>query len=406
MIATPTFLPRNDRPRARYACDPQHSRGRLLAEPLSATRSEFQRDRDRIIHSAAFRRLKHKTQVFVYHEGDHYRTRLTHTLEVAQIARSLARTLELDEDLAEALALAHDLGHTPFGHAGEDALHLCMQPYGGFDHNAQALRIVTSLERRYAGFDGLNLTWETLEGLVKHNGPLMDHRGRGVGAYQTKPIPAEFLYHDQIQSLELDQHASAEAQIAAIADDIAYNTHDIDDGLRAGLFTLSDLQSIPVIAMILSDIHTQWPDLDISRTIHELGRRLITWLIEDVLRESLPLLSMLDTCEAVRAADQSIIRFSSAGLQADRDLKNFLMPHMYRHKDVLRVREEAEALVHDLFTCFMKQADYLPEEWFVRVKNLEEPAKAREIADYIAGMTDRYALLEHRRLFDVTPELR
>jgi len=405
-MTTSPFLPRNDRPRAPYACDPKHSRGRLLAEPLSATRTEFQRDRDRILHSSAFRRLKHKTQVFVYHEGDHYRTRLTHTLEVAQIARSLARTLELDEDLAEALALAHDLGHPPFGHAGEDALHVCMAPYGGFDHNAQALRIVTNLERRYAGFDGLNLTWETLEGLVKHNGPLVDANGQGIGAYKNKPIPDEFLHYDRVQCLELSQFASGEAQIAAIADDIAYNTHDIDDGLRAGLFTLSDLERIPVLASILGDIKAQWPQLDITRTIHELGRRLITWLIEDVLRESLPLLQSVKSCEDIRASSHSIIRFSKHGIKADQDLKAFLMPHMYRHGTVLRVREAAEGLVRDLFKIMMEHPEHLPEEWFVRIKNLDEPAKARDIADYIAGMTDRYAILEHRRLFDVTPELR
>ena len=405
-MTTSPFLPRNDRPRAPYACDPKHSRGRLLAEPLSATRTEFQRDRDRILHSSAFRRLKHKTQVFVYHEGDHYRTRLTHTLEVAQIARSLARTLELDEDLAEALALAHDLGHPPFGHAGEDALHVCMAPYGGFDHNAQALRIVTNLERRYAGFDGLNLTWETLEGLVKHNGPLVDANGQGIGAYKNKPISDEFLHYDRVQCLELSQFASAEAQIAAIADDIAYNTHDIDDGLRAGLFTLSDLERIPVLASILGDIKAQWPQLDITRTIHELGRRLITWLIEDVLRESLPLLQSVKSCEDIRASSHSLIRFSKNGIKADQDLKAFLMPHMYRHGTVLRVREAAEGLVRDLFKIMMEHPEHLPEEWFGRIKNLDEPAKARDIADYIAGMTDRYAILEHRRLFDVTPELR
>ena len=405
-MTTSPFLPRNDRPRAPYACDPKHSRGRLLAEPLSATRTEFQRDRDRILHSSAFRRLKHKTQVFVYHEGDHYRTRLTHTLEVAQIARSLARTLELDEDLAEALALAHDLGHPPFGHAGEDALHVCMAPYGGFDHNAQALRIVTNLERRYAGFDGLNLTWETLEGLVKHNGPLVDQNGQGVGAYKNKPIPDEFLNYDRLQSLDLAKFASAEAQIAAIADDIAYNTHDIDDGLRAGLFTLADLERVPVLATLLNDIKSQWPHLDVTRTIHELGRRLITWLIEDVLRESLPLLQSVQSCEDIRASRHSIIRFSKSGIKADQDLKAFLMPHMYRHGTVLRVREAAEGLVSDLFKILMEQPKHLPEDWFVRIKNLDEPAKARDIANYIAGMTDRYAILEHRRLFDVTPELR
>ena len=402
----PSVLPRNERPRAAYACDPAQSRGRLLGEPLSATRSEFQRDRDRIIHSSAFRRLKHKTQVFVYHEGDHYRTRLTHTLEVAQIARSLARTLLLDEDLAEALALAHDLGHPPFGHAGEDALDVCMRPYGGFDHNAQALRIVTALERRYAGFDGLNLTWETLEGLVKHNGPLTDAQGRGVGAYLNKQVPQDFIDYDRLQPLDLALHASAEAQIAAIADDIAYNTHDIDDGLRAGLFTLNDLNAIPVLQMILNEIRQQWPDLDEHRTFHEVGRRLITWLIEDVLCEALPVLAGLKPCDAVRHCGHKTIRFSDTGAQADRDLKHFLMQHMYRHPDVWRVRGDAESLVRDLFGCFMNKPDYLPEEWSIRVKKHDEMARAREICDYIAGMTDRFAMLEHRRLFDLTPELR
>lgn len=401
-----TALPRNERPRARYACDPALSRGRLLPEPMSATRSEFQRDRDRIVHSAAFRRLKHKTQVFVYHEGDHYRTRLTHTLEVAQIARSLARTLLLDEDLAEALALAHDLGHPPFGHGGEDALDACMKPYGGFDHNAQALRIVTSLERRYAGFDGLNLTWETLEGLVKHNGPLIDAKGQGIGHYAHKPVPQDFFTYDHLQSLELAQHASAEAQIAAIADDIAYNTHDIDDGLRAGLFSLDDLQTIPIIHEILTDIHRQWPDLDLPRTFHEVGRRLITWLIEDVLRQSLPVLACMETVASIRDCGHKTIRFSQHGEQADRDIKQFLMQHMYRHPDVMRVRGQAENLVRDLFDIYMEKHESLPDEWSIRVNNQDKTAQAREICDYIAGMTDRFAMLEHRRLFDLTPELR
>ena len=395
-----------DRPRAIYACNPHESRGRYLDEPPSQTRTEFQRDRDRILHSSAFRRLKHKTQVFVYHEGDHYRTRLTHTLEVAQIARSLARTLSLDEDLAEALALAHDLGHPPFGHAGEDALARCMEGYGGFDHNAQALRIVTMLERRYAGFDGLNLTWETLEGLVKHNGPLLAADRSSTGADAKKPIPIDFMTYDRIQPLDLHLHASAEAQIAAISDDIAYNTHDIDDGLRAGLFTLEDLSAIPVLATLLAEIKAQWPDLDPSRKIHELGRRLITLLIEDVLRESLPLLQPMSDCQSIRQCGQTLIRFSAFGQQADRDLKSFLRPMMYRHPDVMRVRGQAEALVQDLFDYFMVHSHDLPEEWFLRVQSCDETAKAREIADYIAGMTDRYAILEHRRLFDVTPELR
>ena len=274
--------------RAIYAADPWASRGRLVPEYASPTRSPFQRDRDRIIHSTAFRRLKHKTQVFVFHEGDHYRTRLTHTIEVAQIARALARALRLDDDLAEALALSHDLGHTPFGHTGEDTLDELMRPWGGFDHNAQALRIVTALERRYAAFDGLNLTWETLEGLVKHNGPMTDRQGLGVGKYAGKPVPRAILDFNAGYDLWLWSHASLEAQAAALADDIAYDAHDLDDGLRAGLFTLDDLKAVPFLAALLDEIFTLWPGLETSRAIHELGRRVITRFVEDAIRERPP----------------------------------------------------------------------------------------------------------------------
>ncbi len=397
---------RYDRRRAAYACDPHRSRGLLLTEPFSATRSDFQRDRDRIIHSTAFRRLKHKSQVFVYHEGDHFRTRLTHTIEVAQIARSLARALGLDEDLAEALALAHDLGHTPFGHAGEDALHEAMLPYGGFDHNAQALRIVTQLERRYAGFDGLNLSWETLEGLVKHNGPVLDGQGQPTARYQKHGVPEGFTEFDRLYPLGLHEHASAEAQVAALADDIAYNAHDIDDGLRAGLFAVPDLSEVPLLKECLLEINSLWPNLEVQRVIHELGRRLITRLIEDVLHTSISGLEACGSVDAIRGAGQTLVRFSEAGSLADRGIKGFLYPHMYRHKDVMRVRGQAEGVVRDLFAHYFKAPTELPDEWGAGLQSLTDQQLARRIADYIAGMTDRFALLEHRRLFDVSPDLR
>ena len=286
---------RFDRWRASYASDPANSKGRRYPELNSPTRSEFQRDRDRIIHSTAFRRLKHKTQVFVFHEGDHFRTRLTHTIEVAQIARSIARALGLDEDLAEALALSHDLGHTPFGHTGEDVLNECLQTYGGFDHNAQALRIVTRLERRYPDFDGLNLTWETLEGLVKHNGPLVDTLGNPLPKYLKSGIPNDILIEDSVNHLELGSFAGPEAQVAALADDIAYNTHDIDDGLRAGMLSLPQLSTIPYIREILEEVQHKWPNLEESRVVHELTRRLITRFVEGVMqmRRLLPLMMNL-----------------------------------------------------------------------------------------------------------------
>ncbi len=396
-----------ERWRAPYACDPAASRGRFYREPPSPTRSEFQRDRDRIIHSSAFRRLKHKTQVFVYHEGDHYRTRLTHTIEVSQIARALARTLGLDEDLAEALALSHDLGHTPFGHTGEDALDACMKAYGGFDHNAQTLRIVTRLEARYAEYDGLNLSWETLEGLVKHNGPLLDREGRPTKRYESAGVPVPLLEYNAQQDLGLDTYAGGEAQAAAIADDIAYNAHDIDDGLRAGLFAIEDLAEVPFLSELLSEIDSRYPGLEATRRIHELTRRVITRFVEDVTREGERRLSDLAPANAdeIRAADRTTICFSDPLAEADRAIKNFLYPRMYRHPRVMEVRQQADEVVRDLFARFMVEPQAMPEEWQANVPR-DEPRLARRVADYIAGMTDGYALQEHRRLFSTTPTLR
>jgi len=399
---------RFDRWRASYATDPAESRGRYYPEEVSPTRSEFQRDRDRIIHSTAFRRLKHKTQVFVFHEGDHFRTRLTHTIEVAQIARSIARALGLDEDLAEALALSHDLGHTPFGHTGEDVLDDCLAEHGGFDHNAQALRIVTKLERRYPDFDGLNLSWETLEGLVKHNGPLLNGQGLPSKRYEKGGIPYDIVETDTKLNLELASHAGPEAQVAALSDDIAYNAHDLDDGLRAALFSLPDIREVPFLADILNEISAKWPNLEENRIIHELGRRLITRFVEGVITTSVERLSDFDgkSAASVRAASQPVIAFSGALEQADRDIKRFLFARMYRNPNVMRVRGEAEAVLRDLFSAFNADPNRLPDDWQARVKRTDEKARVRHITDYIAGMTDRFALQEHRRLFDVTPELR
>ena len=395
------------RERAVYAANPAQSRGRLHAETTSPTRNAFRRDCDRIIHSAAFRRLAHKTQVFVYHEGDHYRTRLTHTLEVVQIARSLARALGLDEDLAEALALAHDLGHPPFGHAGERALDECLSASGGFDHNAQALRIVTDLERRYAAFDGLNLSWETLEGLVKHNGPLTNREGTPVGRYARHGVPAAIAAYSKIQDLELWSYASAEAQVAALSDDIAYDAHDIDDGLRADLFTLEDISAAPFVGGILADIDREHPGLETARRAHELVRRIITRMIEDVIAECGRRVAMLRPRSAadVREAPRPIVGFSPAMDKADRDIKGFLYARMYRHDRVMRVMDDAEGVVRDLFGHYSATPADLPEEWREGI-GTSDSDYARRIADYIAGMTDRYALIEHTKYFKETPELR
>lgn len=375
---------------AAYACQAEASRGRRRPEPESPTRTCFQRDRDRVVHSGAFRRLQYKTQVFVYHEGDHYRTRLTHSLEVAQIARSMSRALGLDEDLAEALALAHDLGHTPFGHAGEEALAEMMAPYGGFDHNEQTLRILTVLERRYAGFDGLNLTWETLEGVVKHNGPL-----------RPPAVPEGIAAFSQTFDLDLATYPSAEAQVAALADDIAYNNHDIDDGLRAGLFTIADLDPVPLVGAMFREVAARHPGLDPARLVHESVRRLIDHMVNDLLAETRRRLAaaMPRSAQDVRAQDAPMVAFSEPMRDNDRALKAFLFANMYRHDRVNRMTAAARAIVRDLFGRYLGQPECLPDEWRADTAGRDEGTTARVVADYIAGMTDRFALAEHHRLF-------
>jgi dGTPase len=397
-------------PRALYACDPDRSRGRLFAEPPSKTRSPFRRDCDRVIHSTAFRRLKHKTQVFVFHEGDHYRTRLTHTLEVAQIARALARQLGLDEDLTETLALAHDLGHPPFGHAGERALDACLQAHGGFNHNAQALCIVTALEHRYPEFDGLNLTWESLEGIVKHNGPLTGRDGIAVGRYRDHGIPCGISDYIATYDLELASFASLEAQVAAIADDIAYDAHDIDDGLRAGLFGVDDLKVMPLTADMIAEIARAYPDLDEVRRGAELVRELISYLIGAVFSEAGRRLQAArpQSVEDVRNHGEVLVAFPPEVARAEAEIKTFLKLRMYRHSRVMRVMGEAEEIVFDLFARYQSTPTDLPAEWLPPAgEDLEtETGRARRIGNFIAGMTDRFALTEHQRLFDSTPDLR
>lgn len=388
---------------ASYAADPRLSRGRRVPEPSSPTRTEFQRDRDRIVHSNAFRRLKHKTQVFVAYEGDHYRTRLTHTIEVSQIARAFARALRLDEDLTEAVALVHDFGHTPFGHAGERALNRCMERFGGFDHNAQSLRIVTGLERRYAEFDGLNLTFETLEGLVKHNGPL-------TGPYSTwhGPVPRPILDFDDLYPLQLSCFASLEAQAAAISDDIAYNTHDIDDGLRAGLIAIDDLAELGLAGRILSEVRARYPTLDPSRMAHEIMRRHITRMVEDVISSSMSRLREdgIRSVSDVRNAKRTLIDFSPEMRALADETKSFLFRRVYRNPSVSSVMSRAEELVHELFDAFMSRPEEMGRVWGEEVADFAEARRARRVADYLAGMTDTYALSEHRRLFDGPADLR
>ena len=382
-------------PLAPYACRPETSRGRLHPEPESPSRTAFQRDRDRIIHSTAFRRLQYKTQVFVYHEGDHYRTRLTHSLEVAQIARTISRALGLNEDLAEALALAHDLGHTPFGHAGEDALAGAMEPYGGFGHNDQTLRILTRLERRYAGFDGLNLTWEALEGVVKHNGPL-------TGKAEAKPLPASIAAYVRRHDLEVATWPSAEAQVAALSDDIAYNNHDIDDGLRAGLFMLRDLDEVALAGPVLHEVGARYPGLDEPRLVHETIRRLIDRMVFDLVTESGRRLAdtRVKSSDEVRRLGAPVIAFSETMREHDKALKRFLFERMYRHYRVNRMASKARRIVHELFRLLLEEPYCLPTEWRQQAQDVGRPETARIVADYIAGMTDRFALDEHHRLFD------
>ncbi len=374
---------------ATYASNPAESRGRLHDEEESAFRSPFQRDRDRIIHASAFRRLKHKTQVFVEHEGDYFRTRLTHSIEVAQVARTIAGVLGLNEHLTEAVALAHDLGHPPFGHTGEDALNRLMAPFGGFDHNAQAVKIVTSLERHYAEWDGLNLTWETLEGLAKHNGPV------------TGALPFALAEYDARHDLELASHASAEAQVAALADDIAYNNHDLHDGLRAGLFTVEDICDLPIIGPAFAEVDARWPGLEAGRRRHEALRRVFGVMVEDVLITSRRLLLEANpgSVAEIRGLGAPVIRFSDRLWGELKEIRRFLFTRMYRAPSVVEMRERVTIVVDDLFAAYLAEPALLPGEWRADVARApDQRALARLVADYIAGMTDRFALQEHARL--------
>ena len=385
--------------RAPYAEDPARSKGRLFPETASRTRTAFARDRDRIIHCTAFRRLKEKTQVFVAHEGDHYRTRLTHSLEVAQIARSIAHALRLDPDLAETVALAHDLGHPPFGHAGEDELQLRMSGHGGFDHNVQTFRVVTKLEERYPAHDGLNLTWETLEGVVKHNGPVTDQLDR--------PSWRAIADYGAEWDLRLDSFASLEAQAAAISDDIAYNNHDVDDGVQAGLFGLDDLNDVPLIGPILFRTRRDWPDLDARMIRLEAVRRMIGAMIEDVLAETERRVAedAIRSPEDVRAARRTLVQFSEPMMEDLTRLRAFLYERMYRHYRVNRTRSQARRILSEMFELFMAEPQVLPPEWQAKAVDDDRDRRARAVCDYIAGMTDRYAIEEHRKLFSLDLQL-
>ncbi len=386
------------RQRAPYASDPENCQGRAIPQPSTSERSPFQRDKDRIIHSSAFRRLKGKTQVFVSHEGDYYRTRLTHSLEVSQIARSIARVLGLDEDLAECLALAHDLGHPPFGHSGEDALADCMAPYGGFDHNAQTLRIVTKLEGRYAEFDGLNLTWETLEGIAKHNGPLVKKPS------DIKGLPWALKVIPNWKDLELDTYAGPEAQVAALADDIAYNNHDIDDGLRAGLFTVDQVGEVPIVGEAFADVRRRYPDISEDRLIHEAVRDLIGYMVADVLKETRNRLEdeAPKSAQEIRNLSRPICDFSDDFRAQEKPLRLFLMENMYRHYKVNRMMGQASRVVKELFGLFIADPGILPTALGKTCTGPDTPETARIVCDYIAGMTDSFAIAEHRKLFTVT----
>lgn len=389
-----TFVPP---PRAIFASDPLKTRGRVHDEAPSASRTCFQRDRDRIIHSSAFRRLKQKTQVFVAHEGDFYRTRLTHSLEVAQIARSVARTLGLDEDLAEALALCHDIGHPPFGHAGEDELDACMEKYNGFDHNAQTLRVVTRLEKRYPTFDGLNLSWETLEGLVKHNGPLLTE------AQSIDVLPQAFRDFTPLETLELHTYAGPEAQVAALADDIAYNNHDIDDGIAAGLFTVKELCEVPLVGDVFKAVRKEYAFLDERLIVAEAVRRLIGIWVEDLVKETRRRLKKHNpqSAEDIRQLNEPIVAFSKRLDDKQKVLRAFLFERMYKHYKVNRMRSQAKRILNDLFELFNAEPNTLPPPWRQDAEQTTNDRRARIVCDYIAGMTDNYAIEEHRRLFNL-----
>ncbi|WP_066701626.1 deoxyguanosinetriphosphate triphosphohydrolase [Celeribacter ethanolicus] len=384
-----------------YATQPFETRGRLYPEELSTFRSPFQRDRDRIIHSSAFRRLKHKTQVFVEHEGDYYRTRLTHSIEVAQVARTLAGALGLNEGLAEAVALAHDLGHSPFGHTGEDALELLMAPYGGFDHNAQALRIVTKLERHYATFDGLNLTWESLEGIAKHNGPIIGPNADKKKHPDDAPLPYALKEVNDQFDLELHTFASAEAQVAAIADDVAYNHHDLHDGLRAGLFTAEDLMELPLTGPAYEEVDRLYPGLERNRRDHEALRRIFGYMVEDVIAIATNRLESAkpECAQDIRDMDRTIIRFSKPFFQNLKAIKSFLFKRMYRAPSVVKERKRVTEMVNTLFPLFMEHPELLPPEWRHEVDDVQSDTElARLVLDYVAGMTDRFAIQEYERL--------
>ncbi len=386
------------RERAIYASDPVKCRGRRIPQPSGSERSPFQRDKDRIIHSSAFRRLKGKTQVFVAHEGDYYRTRLTHSLEVSQIARSISRVLGLDEDLAECLALAHDLGHPPFGHSGEDALHAGMEPYGGFDHNANTLRIVEHLEGRYAEFDGLNLTWETLEGIAKHNGPVIKTEADKAA------LPWALRDLQDWEGLELDTYAGPEAQVAALADDIAYNNHDIDDGLRAGLFSVADICEVPMVGEAFADVRRRYPDISEDRLIHEAVRDMIGYMVADVLAETRKRLAEANpkSADDIRQLDHSICEFSEEFRAKEAPLRKFLFDNMYRHYKVNRMMGQARRVVRELFDLFIDDPSLLPTPQRLKCNGPKTEQTARVVCDYIAGMTDSFAITEHKQLFSVS----
>jgi len=382
-----------------YKTDFKKSRGRFYKEKESTYRNPFMRDRDRLIHSAAFRRLEHKTQVFVQHEGDNFRSRLTHTIEVAQIARTIATRLGLDEDLSETISLSHDLGHTPFGHAGEDALNKSMKLKGGFDHNAQTLRIVTKLEKKYAEFDGLNLTWESLEGIVKHNGPILKNIPTVIKDHQKFIIKKNKFF-----DLHLNNYAGPEAQVAAIADDIAYCNHDIDDGLRAGLFTLREIEEISHVGKVLDFNRSKWKNIENRRLIHETVRSLINTMIDDVVNEYGVIIrkEKFKDVQDIRNYNETIVRFSKKMFNKNEELRKFLFNRMYKHTIVNRMTIKAKKIIEDLFTAFINDIHLLPSEWRFEANNAKSNMKVyRLISDYIAGMTDRYAVMEHKRLFDL-----
>ena len=373
---------------APFSSDPIHSKGRRVSEEEFSFRSCFQRDRDRIIHASAFRRLKHKTQVFVEHEGDYFRTRLTHSIEVAQVARTIAGALGLNGELTEAVALAHDLGHPPFGHAGEDVLHEMMAPYGGFDHNAQAIKIVTDLERHYAEFDGLNLTWECLEGIAKHNGPVVGE------------LPYALAEYDATHDLELHTHASAEAQAAALSDDIAYNNHDLHDGLRAGLFTDADIIKLPIIGAAYAEVDAAYPNLETDRRRHEALRRVFGVMVSDVISTSRVILDESGATSAhdIRHLGRPVIRFSGTVFADLREIRSFLFNQMYRAPAVMAKRAEVTTVIRELFPLFLNDPSQLPGNWHEELQGADKTAIARRVCDYISGMTDRYALLEYERI--------